>query len=269
MPESGRNKTWKQEQKKLFGDRLKWAQKRAGFTRSSDVIRKLEALQHKTGLAPKTYYSHAGGERVPDDDKVIGVYSDLFKISRDFLLFGFGPELEEFTEFLNSGSQGLINPENTAERVNASQFQPVRYIPILRATSIKQFLTGTGDAAIMASEFLPVARDIVAGPRTYAYPLPRNDRSMVGAGPISFHPETILSVDADRPIMPGDFALVWPEGWPEPTLRQLRAKRPLMPNELRYPFELTALNDEFEAIAVESEEDCVILGRLIAASQKF
>ena len=92
---------------------------------------------------------------------------------------------------------------------------------------------------------------------------------MIGAGGTGFQPETSLCIDPDRAIMPGEFALVWPAGWPEPTLRQFKGKRPLLPNEPRYPFELAALNTDFEAIDVESEDDCKILGRLILSSQKF
>ena len=266
MPAARRNKTWKQEQKNQFGERLKWAQTRAGFRHSAEVIRQLDGISPRAG---RTYYSHVRGEKVPNDDAIISIYCDIFKISRDFLLFGNGPELEEYAQGENSTSEGLVNLEESQNKVNASQFQPVRYIPILRATDIEPFLIGTGGAAIMAGDTLPVARQFVAGPRPYAFNLPENDRSMIGTGTNSFPPETTLSIDPDRAIMPDDFALVWPAGWPEPTLRQVKSKWPLLPTGPRYPFDLIALNPEFETLTVLGENECKIFGRLIGAHQRF
>lgn len=255
---SGKNIRASQTQR--FGQRLEWARKRAGFTTRRAAI---EALPKDSEIAPRTYYAHERGERSPEQDATIAIYCTAFRVSRDFLLFGTGSEMAEFEQAQGIDNQSVINHASKEVAGLPSQADALRYIPVLRASKIKQFLTGEGTLADMSEELLPLPRHMLAGPRSFAYEIPDDDQSMVGRGTQSFPPGAYLVIDPGQEIKPTQFLMVELKGWNEPVIRQLQSQRPVSRDAPQFPFKLIALNERFETIECQSTEDCEILGRVV------
>lgn len=255
---SGKNLRASQTQR--FGQRLEWARKRVGFPTRRAAI---DALPRDAEIAPRTYYAHERGERSPEQDATIAVYCTVFRVSRNFLLFGTGPEMEEFERAQSIDSAALINHTPKEVAGLPSQADALRYIPVLRASKIKQFLTGEGTLADMSEELLPLPRQMLAGPRSFAYEIPDDDHSMVGGGAQSFPPGAHLVIDPDQEIKPTRFMMVWLKGWAEPAIRQLQGQRPVSADAPQFPFKLIALNERFEVIEVKDADECRILGRVV------
>lgn len=266
MIEKNRNKTWRQDQIRQFGARLTWARRRVGFAKGSDAIK---AMQDNSRVPMRTYYSHEAGQRVPDNDEVIELYCSTFKVSRDFLLFGNGPERDEYLASLDLDEAGEINQAFEAPKVRPSQFGPVRYIPVLTASEVRSLFLGQWDLTSMSGDHLPVPQHLRAGPRSFVYQIPADDRSMVSVDSTSFLPGTPVLIDPDEVIMPDKFMLVQPANWPAPILRQLHSSFPYVPAEPRFPLTLRALNPAFQPIVVENDGDCQIFGRAIFAFQSL
>jgi len=255
---SGKN--YRASQAQRFGQRLEWARKKAGFATRKAAI---EALPEKAEIAARTYYAHERGERSPEQEATIDVYCTLFSVSRDFLLFGTGPETKEFEAAQGIESQGGINQPPKEVAATSSHIDAIRYIPVIRASKIKQFLTGEGNLADMSGDLLPLPRQMLAGPKSLAYEIPEDDHSMVGDGAQSFPPGAYVVIDPDQEIKPNKFLMVAIAGWPDPVIRQLQSQRPVSRSAPQFPFKLIALNERFETIECSSADDCEIIGRVV------
>lgn len=258
--DEGQAKGWRQEQAKEFGRRLQWARKRAGYSTRRAVI---DAIPDKWGIAPRTYYSHERGERTPERDDTLLRYCEMFKVSRDFLLFGTGPEKDEFLSAEDHENVEQINHASNQVYEKSSKFEAVRYIPIIRASNIEKIISGRGTLAKMTKEFLPVSSSLLAGPRSFGYEISSEDDSMVGEGGKSFPPRSHVVVDPDREIMPGKYVLVQFPGMEEATVRQLQSGLPYKTAAPRFPITLKALNPRFEAVTIGNADECAILGRVV------
>jgi hypothetical protein len=252
-------KGWRQEQAREFGRRLQWARKRAGYSTRRAALGDIPA---KWGIATRTYYSHERGERTPDREDTLMHYCELFKVSRDFLLFGNGPELLEYQSAEAVELTSEINHASKQVYEKSSHFETVRYIPIIRASNIENLISGNEALADMTKEFLPVSSSLLAGPRSFGYEIPSEDDSMVGPGGRSFAPGSFIVVDPEREIMPGKYALVqFPDM--EPTVRQLRSSMPFRPAAPQFPFTLQASNPNYGPFKVDGASDCTIIGRVV------
>lgn len=257
--DEGQAKSWRQEQAKEFGRRLQWARKRAGYSSRQAAI---NVIPKSWGIAERTYYSHERGERMPDKDETLMRYCELFKVSRDFLLFGNGPELLEYQSAEAVELTSEINHANKQVYEKSSHFEAVRYIPIIRASNIENLISGKEALADMTKEFLPVSSSLLAGPRSFGYEISSEDDSMVGPGGRSFAPGSFVVVDPEREIMPGKYALVQFPGM-EPTVRQLRSSMPFRPSAPQFPFTLQASNPNYGPFTVNGASDCTIIGRVV------
>lgn len=255
---SGKN--YRASQAQRFGQRLEWARKKAGYTTRKAAI---EALPESAEIAARTYYAHERGERSPEQETTIDVYCTLFSVTRDFLLFGTGPETKEFEIAQSIESQGGINQPLKEVAATSFHIEGIRYIPVVRASKIKQFLTGEGALADMSGDLLPLPRHMLAGPKSLAYEIPDDDQSMIGSGAQSFPPGAYLVIDPDQEIKPNNFLMAQLKGWKDPVIRQLQSQRPTSRNAPQFPFKLIALNERFEAIECHSADDCEIIGRVV------
>jgi SOS-response transcriptional repressor LexA len=250
---------WRQEQAREFGRRLQWARKRAGYATRKAVI---DSIPDKWAIAARTYYSHERGERTPERDDTLQRYCIMFNVSRDFLLFGTGPEKEEFINAEATESASEINHVPNQVYEKSSLLEAVRYIPIIRASDIQKIISGKEALAEMTKEFLPVSSSLLAGPHSFAFEITAEDNSMVGDSGYSFPPFSHVVVDPDRDIMPGKFLLVQFPGM-EPTVRQLKSSRPYHPGNPAFPFILQAANPNFGPITINGNDDCTVLGRVV------
>lgn len=264
MNEYATSRNWRREQRVEFGKRLTWARERAGFKKTSDAIR---SLKQEFGGSWRTVYSHESGERVPDDNETLEMYCTKYEVSRDFLLFGSGPEQDEYFHSATNGSETEVNQVPDLYKIRTSQYGSVRYIPIVTASELNKILAGERALAAMSGGHLPVPKDLLAGPNSFVLQIASDDQSMVGSGPVSFPPLSHIVIDPDRDIMPLDFALVQPKGWKMPILRQLESAFPYNSEDPHYPFELHALNPKFKAITVNHSDECEVVGRLVYVAQ--
>lgn len=259
MDEGTHPKGWRQEQAREFGRRLQWARKRAGYSTRKAVI---DSMPEAWGIAARTYYSHERGERAPEREDTLQHYCEIFSVSRDFLLFGNGPEILEYQSTEATESVSEINHAANQVYEKPSHFETVRYIPIIRASDIQKIISGKEALAEMTKEFLPVSSSLLAGPHSFAFEITAEDNSMVGESGQSFPPFSHVVVDPDRDIMPGKFLLVQFLGM-EPTVRQLKSSRPYQPSNPTFPFVLQAANLNFGPITINSNDDCTVLGRVV------
>lgn len=283
MPQTevSRSKSWTDEQRLEFGARLKWALHRAGYKRTADA---LVDVQQCANIKSRTFYAHAAGNRVPDDDGLIEIYAQLFDVPADYLLLRSdaptGPSrgrisTDEVRERLGLNSaakhfpalrpvnQVTVNQLLENDTHKASQITETRYISILTASDIKDLLTGARKFRAMPRERLPVPHHVAAGPNVIAYKVPPFDHSMIGPGSDSFPPGTDMIFDPDRVIAPGDYLLCLPANAETPMLRRLQSNFAYLRSTPRYPFKLAAINPDVPPLFVETAEDCAIIGRLI------
>jgi SOS-response transcriptional repressor LexA len=257
--DEGQAKGWRQEQAREFGRRLQWARMRAGYSTRRAVI---DAMPDEWGIAPRTYYSHERGERTPERDDTLKHYCEMFNVSREFLLFGTGTELAEFSKAESHEIAEQINHTPNQVYEKSSKLEAVRYIPIIRASNIEKIISGKGTLANMTKEFLPVSSSLLAGPRSFGYEIASEDDSMIGDGGKTFSPGSHVVADPDREIMPGKYLLVQFPGM-DPTVRQLQAGFSYKPDAPRFPFTLKALNPRFDPVTIGNADECVILGRVV------
>jgi hypothetical protein len=262
-PKAGlsRSKTWTKEQRAEFGRRLTWARERAGYDKGADALRQVEQLSH---MKVRTYYSHEAGDRVPDDDGLIQIYAQLFRVPMDYLLLR---QTQPESDVVNATS---INQVTERLEDKSSQITDVRYISILTASDIRDLLTGRLNLSTFSGDRLPVPKHVAAGNMSIFYQIPNHDNSMVGAdGGPSFQPGTFLLVDPDREIAPGDYLVAMLAGTQTPVLRRLQSPYPYVRAAPRYPFKLIAINALVEPLTVTSADDCTILGRMIFIMQGY
>jgi SOS-response transcriptional repressor LexA len=195
------------------------------------------------------------------------MYCTRFEISRDFLLFGSGPEQDEYLHDTAEKGGAPINQATDLYKIRSSQYGGVRYIPILTASNLLKLLTGEGNLGAMSQDHLPVPKDLLAGPNSFSLQIPADDQSMIGEGAVSFPPLSFVVIDPDQEIMPGKYALARLSGWQMPILRQYQAAFPYSATSRRYPFELHALNRGVRPIVVNSADECDLIGRVIFVSQ--
>jgi len=257
--DEGNPEGWRRQQAKEFGRRLQWARKKAKYATRKAAI---DSLPDVWCIAPRTYYSHERGERMPDSEDTLQHYCELFNVSRDFLLFGNGPEIAEYRSAEATESASEINHVPNQVYEKSFLLEAVRYIPIIRASDIQKIISGKEALAEMTKEFLPVSSSLLAGPRSFAFEITAEDNSMVGDSGYSFPPFSHVVVDPDRDIMPGKFLLVQFPGM-EPTVRQLKSSRPYQPSNPAFPFILQAANPNFGPITINSKDDCTVLGRVV------
>lgn len=252
---TGRKRIARRGQAEAFGQRLQWARKRKGFRTRQDVFR---AIPDDWPIAERTYYAHERGERVPESSEVIARYCTFFNITQDFLIFGTGAEMQEFA---NSG----INHTSKQIVENSSQIEGIRFIPILQASDLEQYMQEKGTLATMTKETLPLPSSINAGPNAFAYEIHPDDESMIGSGVEvrAFHPRSFVVIDPDSTIKPGQYLLVKLKDWPYATVRQFKSSRPYQPDVPHFGFALRSANPAILDETIYYSGDCEILGRVV------
>jgi len=264
-----RNLTWRDEQKAAFGRRLKAARKamkgpdgKPLYKTTADFISALKARQ--PNMQVRIYYHYEAGGRVPRDDATINLFAEMLNTSRNWLLFGSEEDVNE-----DSLSEDDAEVNQVIETSQTKPLKPplLRYIPVLSASDIKTLLLGNGNLTTMSREQLPVPQHVDAGADPFYYRIPDDDTSMVGRAGHSFPPGTVLLINRERTVRPGDFLLAQLGDAPAPVMRRLQSAMPIAPSEPRYPFKLVALNPMAEPITVDADSDCEILGRVVSFTQ--
>jgi SOS-response transcriptional repressor LexA len=266
------NPTWRAGQKAAFGDRLKLARKRMKgpggkplYPSAADFIAAL--TQRYPDTQRRTYYQYESGRSMPKHPDAINRLAEMLGVTRDWLLFGKGEQVNDDALTTNVAT---INQAIEIPLRKSLKPPPLRYIPVLTASDLKNMLLGNGRRATMSREQLPVSQHIDAGAEAFYYRIPDDDTSMVGSAGHSFPPGTLLLIDPGRIIRPADFLLAQPADAPAPIMRRLQARLPFDPGGLvlrAYPFRLVALNPMAEPIEVNDKADCHIIGRVVSFTQ--
>lgn len=264
-----RDNTWRKAQKQAFGRRLTAARKamkgpdgKPLYKRTADFI---EAIKERVPDARiRSYYSHEAGDRVPQDDATIELYAEMLDTTSHWLLFGTGEDVNDETL---KDDAATINQANEVLDINPSKIVAVRYIPLLTASDIKKLLFGNGNLTAMSRDQLPMPQNVAVGARAFYYQIPDHDTSMVSATGQSFAPGTLLLIDQDRDVAPGDFLLAQLADMPAPVMRRLQSAYVLSSDTPRYPFKLLALNPMAEPVIVHKQTECQVIGRVVSFTQ--
>jgi hypothetical protein len=273
------------ERLKLFGKRLELAVLLAGSSNTAFIKRIVAARICSKG----SFYNHTGGVNKPQD-KMVYAYEDLLGVPRGWLWRRdfTSDELDEVRDALKDGEadnptlvkirasipksrigNNVVDLQiNHSGKQNASQSSitvGIRHIPILPKDKISAWLAGERSFEMLSAKPLPIPDMPNLGPRTWAHPIADNDFSMTGPGDISYPPRTLLTVDPDQTIVPGDRIVIRKRGVGEWLVRRYQAPWPL-PADLAkaQEFTLVAANPSFEPIRVTNPSDwevggCVML----------
>lgn len=225
------------------GERLQKARIDRGFKTAISAVRRF-------GWPERSYYKHESGERriMPEE---LSAYAVAYKVSVIWLMHGVSPQS-------NHDAQNIpIKPLSDLD---------IREVPLLNSQSLRElddFIRGgilVSDRSVVVPEFIQV------GNRTIAYVIPDSDLSMLGERGDTFPPGTMLIVDPDKAIIPGNYILTQPENFDAPILRRYEAVR--SPSKYT-PFTLSALNQAYQPIVIGDPESCRIIGRLVMGIRAY
>lgn len=245
----------------------------------------------KSEMGARTYHSHENGERRPQLERV-SIYSRLFEIPIDYLLFGrdaevYEPEarslakragvplridvlqgqtaprrltlVENSEEKTNINSEA-VNQEPARIELNASHNPSVRFITILSASEIRKLRTGRGGPAMLGPK-MPMPNFLNASPHSFVFQIPADDLSMVTQDGLSLNAGGVCVVDPERTILPGNYVLAMLKSREEPIIRRFVADGAYAAD---CSFELHALNPSFKPIVdADKKGACVFIGRVV------
>jgi len=228
---------------KAIGERLEQAQKERGFEKPIDAIRRF-------GWPRDSYYKQLRGVRriMPEE---LSQYAAAYKVSVIWLMHGISAKS-------NHDAQNI--PIKTLNDLD------IREIPLLNSNilgTLDDFIKGgtlVSEKSVVVPEFAQV------GSRAIAYLIPDNDLSMLGERGDTFPPGTMLIVDPDKAIVPGNYILALPAQFEVPILRRYEATKSPSKNT---PFTLSALNPAYQPVVVNNPESCRIIGRLVMGLRAY
>lgn len=206
-------------------ERLKQARERAGFADA-------KAAAKAFGWGYEAYKKHESGEN-GIRPQVAEKYATAFSVSPHWLLFG-----------------GRLPPEEERSVVPA-----FRLLPLFSLSEVASVCNALPKATRQTA--VDTGQDI--GPQAFCVEL--SDQSMVpdgGAGPDSFAPGDLVTIDPGKPPRPGDYVLFQYASTGLPVLRRLRARA-----GGPYPFDLVPLNSAWSVETITSPDQGRILGRLV------
>jgi len=225
------------------GKRLQQAREERGFAKPIDAVRRF-------GWPRDSYYKHESGARRPMPE-ALSAYAAAYKVSVIWLMHGISPKS-------NHDAQNI--PIKTLNDLD------IHEIPLLNSNilgTLDDFIKGgtlVSDKSVVVPEFAQV------GSRAIAYLIPDSDLSMLGERGDTFPPGTMLIIDPDKAIAPGNYILTLPAQFEVPILRRYEATRSPSKNT---PFTLSALNPAYQPIVVNNPESCRIIGRLVMGLRAY
>lgn len=269
------------ERLRLFGKRLELAVLLHGSSNTAFIKQVVAARLGAKG----SFYNHTGGKSRAQD-KTVRAYERLLDLPDGWLWRQdlSSDELDEVREALKEGERdnpallkirASIPESRSANNVvslpinqSVKHFVPdssitveIRHIPILPPEKISAWLAGERSYAMLSAKPLPIPDLPNLGPRTWAHMIAAGDFSMTGMGDISYPPGTILTVNPDQEIIPGDRMAIRLRSRVEWLVRRYQAPWPL-PADLAkaQEFTLVAINQSFEAIRVTNPRDWEVGG---------
>jgi hypothetical protein len=230
-------------------------------------------------LPPRTYQSHEAGDRKPKMG-ALWRYCDVFDVPIRYILFGEHAHIYEMEARAQARRIGVklkidqtdddseprpapINHATELTKVNSSHNMPPRFIRLLSAKEIRDLNTGRGDLTQMSGQLLPVPPDVTLGRHSFFYKIPPHDHSMIAKEGLSLGPGSVVSVDLEQKIFPGNYVLADLAGYDEPIVRIYKAARPYTSG---VPFSLEALNPAFEPIHISAPSECLRLARICSST---
>lgn len=273
--------------------RLKIARLRH-FPRAIDAIR---VLEERFNLKGRTYRAYERGEKRPRAETAANL-ERLYKVTPPgWILAGGGESLAELEAtfkslqkkareklggalddededgqpggtllaFPDGKTAGAVNQLTSQFDIDSSQRRPDRRIPVLTADEIAPFLSRAGAPEEMPGRTLPLPPDLAAGLRAFTYELPAHDYSMVG-GAINIAPLTLMIIDPDQDILPGNILMARPKGARGWLIRRYQAALPLA---IADAFELHAANPSVDPLRITDKTGWDIAGRMIYTLQRW
>ena len=228
---------------KAVGDRLQKARIDRGFKTAISAVKRF-------GWPERSYYKHESGERriMPEE---LSAYATAYKVAVIWLMHGVSPQS-------NHNAQNIpIKPLSTLD---------IREVPLLSSQSLEELDDFIRGGILVSDKSVVVPESAQVGNRTIAYIIPEDDLSMLGERGDTFPPGTVLVIDPDRVITPGNYILAQPAGFDLPVLRRYEAVHSPSKNT---PFTLSALNLAYQPIVVNNPESCRILGRLVMGQRHY
>lgn len=274
------------ERLKLFGKRLELAVLLHGSSNTAFIKQVVAARLGAKG----SFYNHTGGKSKPQD-KTVRAYERLLDLPDGWLWRQdlSSDELDEVREALKEGERdnpallkirASIPESRSANNVvslpinqSVKHFVPessitveIRHIPILPPEKIGAWLAGERSFEMLSAKSLPIPDLPNLGPRTWAHRISSNDFSMTGMGDSSYPPGTILLVDPDQKILPGDRIVLRLRSENEWRVRRYQASWPLPADfDQAQEFTLIATNQSFEAIRVTNPRDWQLGGCVMSS----
>lgn len=273
---------------KLLGKRLQLAI----LLRDKDNTEFIGLLRAKKITSKASFYYHCDGAVRPSD-RVVEEYERLLDLPHGWL-WRQDETAEELDEALDAYSKGEddnpilmrveqalpakprennvidlpINHPPKHSVPESSITLEIRHIPILPEEKISAWLAGERSFEMLSAKTLPIPDLPNLGPRAWAHRLGMTDYSMTGLGDRSYPPGTLLVIDPDHQIMPGDRIVIRPRGEPHWLLRKYQAPWPLPTNLAKAKeFTLVATNQSFEPIRVTKPREWELGGRVMFSLQ--
>lgn len=261
---------------RILSQRLEIARIRRFDNRTAAVA----YLKERYGAsATRTYQSHEAGERRPKLP-VLWRYCAAFEVPIGYILHGENAQIYENEARRRARQMGVklkidqseddaappASPVNHADeltQINSSHNSAIRFIRLLSAKEIRDLNTGRGDLAEMSGQLLPVPLDVTVGRYSFFYKIPPHDHSMIAKEGLSLGPGSVVSVDLEQKIFPGNYVLADLAGYDEPIVRIYKAARPYIAGT---PFSLEALNPAFEPIHIGAPSECRLLARICSTT---
>ena len=286
--ETGNQNAGERERLKLFGKRLALAVLLRGIDNTILVKRmREEGVSSKASL-----FNHKRGRNKPANNIVI-IYERLLDLPHGWLWrqdFS-SDELDEIKDALRthasdnpllikirasipklkSASNGVGLPINHPIKqleLTPSKTLQILYVPILPDGEVSAWLSGGRSFEMSLIKTLPIPDMPNLGPRTWAHVIAQSDFSMTGIGDRSYPPGSILIIDPDRPIIPGDRIVIRPRDVTQWLVRKYQAAWTLpadFANAKR--FMLIATNPSFEPIRITKPDAWELGGRVMASYQ--
>jgi SOS-response transcriptional repressor LexA len=180
------------------------------------------------------------------------------------------PALLRLAEQLNQAaapaSIAVLYPINHPAQhsgTDSSIISQIRHIPILSDDKTSAWLAGERSLAMLTAQTLAIPNWLKAGPSAFGHQIADGDWSMAG-GERSYPPGTVLIIDPDQPVIPGNRILIRPKNDAQWLVRRYQAPWPLARAK---EFTLHANNPGFEPIRVTNLRDWEIGGRVIYSLQ--
>jgi hypothetical protein len=209
--------------------------------------------EYEARLGMPVGWIHDGrGEDVEDLRRALDLLKDDEGKAQIRRLFPFFP--------LSRTEESAVNQQLEESGADSGKISKIRHIPILPDGKIEAWLSGERALDMMAAQTIPILLDGDIGPRAFGYVVGRDDHSMASATARSFPPGTVVVIDPDRPITPGNYVLAKPK---TKRIWMLRLYRAALEYDGSQPYTLEASNPAFEAIRVADPAGWEIAGRAV------